>query len=222
MWRAGLAFFVTAAVVAQTAGSRKVESYPAHASLGNVTLGAEFLVHAIPTANGSYFSKEYLVVDAAFFPALPARLDLSASHFTLRVDGKKNVILTQDPGMVIRSIESPEWTDRINPQLAGGAGIGDSTVIFGPRARTGRFPGDPTVRQPPISVPPAQTSHDGTEKTPPPPPDKQIEAAAMPETERSLPISGLLFFAYKGKAEKIKSVELIYDGPLGKTTLKLL
>lgn len=222
MWRTGAGFILAAAMVAQSAAPRTVEAYPARVTLGNVALAAEFMVHAIPTANGAYFSKDYLVVDAAFFSALPSRLALSASYFTLRVDGKKTVILPQAPGMVIRSIESPEWTDRASPTVIGGVGVGNSTVILGPRAPTGRFPGDPTVRRPPVSVPPAQTSHDTTEKTPAPPADEQILASAMPETERSLPISGLLFFAYKGKAEKIKSVELIYEGPAGKATLKLL
>jgi hypothetical protein len=48
---------------------------------------------------------------------------------------------------------------------------------------------------------------------------QKIEKAAMPEGDRALPEAGLLFFAYHGNSEKIKSVVLTYSGPAGKATL---
>ena len=46
-------------------------------------------------------------------------------------------------------------------------------------------------------------------------------SAALPEGDRALPQAGLLFFEYRGKTQGIRSIELIYDGPAGKATLKL-
>jgi glycerol-3-phosphate dehydrogenase subunit C len=42
---------------------------------------------------------------------------------------------------------------------------------------------------------------------------------ALPEGERVLPQAGLIFFTYRGKAEGIKSLELIYEGAAGKVTI---
>jgi len=48
-----------------------------------------------------------------------------------------------------------------------------------------------------------------------------VQKAALPEGDRTLPVAGLLFFQYSGKAKNIRSVDLIYNGPAGKATLKL-
>ena len=49
----------------------------------------------------------------------------------------------------------------------------------------------------------------------------RVTKESLPEGERLLPQAGLIFFAYRGKAQGIHSVELIYEGPTGKTTLNL-
>ncbi len=49
----------------------------------------------------------------------------------------------------------------------------------------------------------------------------KVTKAALPEGDRLLPAAGLLFFKYSGQAKGIYSVELSYDGPAGKATLKL-
>jgi hypothetical protein len=104
--------------------------------------------------------------------------------------------------------------------LTVGAGAGNAGVILGRPPIVERFPGDPTVRRPlpPVQNPPQAAR---VEKEPPPPVDELVQRAAMPEGERGLPAGGLLFFAYKGKTESINSVEISYDGPAGKATLKL-
>jgi len=48
-----------------------------------------------------------------------------------------------------------------------------------------------------------------------------VQKAAFPEGDRTVPVAGLLFFQYSGKAKSIRSVELIYNGPAGKATLEL-
>jgi hypothetical protein len=50
---------------------------------------------------------------------------------------------------------------------------------------------------------------------------QRVQRAAIPEGDRALPQAGLVFFPYRGKAQGIRSVELIYTGPAGETTLTL-
>lgn len=51
--------------------------------------------------------------------------------------------------------------------------------------------------------------------------DQKVQKARLPEGERALPQAGLVFFLYRGKAQTIHSVELMYSGPGGKTTMAL-
>jgi len=47
---------------------------------------------------------------------------------------------------------------------------------------------------------------------------QRVQKAALPEGDRPLPQAGLLFFEHRGETKKIKSLDLIYSGPTGKTT----
>jgi hypothetical protein len=49
----------------------------------------------------------------------------------------------------------------------------------------------------------------------------KVQKAALPEGERPLPAAGLIFFQYRGKSKGIRSLELIYNGPAGQTSLFL-
>ena len=51
--------------------------------------------------------------------------------------------------------------------------------------------------------------------------EQKVQKATLPEGDRALPVAGLIFFQYGGKTKGIKSLELMYDGPSGKATLKL-
>jgi hypothetical protein len=51
--------------------------------------------------------------------------------------------------------------------------------------------------------------------------EQHADKASLPGGDRPLPQAGLLFFSYRGRTQSIRSLELIYDGPAGKTTLKL-
>ena len=46
----------------------KASDYPAHAAAGNVSIGAEYLVHSIPAGNQTLVAPDYLVVEVALFP----------------------------------------------------------------------------------------------------------------------------------------------------------
>ncbi|MBV9507594.1 MAG: hypothetical protein JO323_21580 [Acidobacteriia bacterium] len=48
-----------------------------------------------------------------------------------------------------------------------------------------------------------------------------MKKAALANGERPLPQAGLLYFSYGGNAKGIRSLELTYSGPAGKTTLEL-
>jgi hypothetical protein len=50
---------------------------------------------------------------------------------------------------------------------------------------------------------------------------QRVQKASLPEGDRALPQAGLIFFQYRGKAQSIHSIELIYAGPAGKATLTL-
>src|SRR5215467_13070363 len=83
--------------------------YPAHATVGSFTLAAEYLVHSIPSPDGSYFTNDYLVIEAAFFGPRLAPIKMSAEEFMLRINGQKTPRMTQSPGIVGASLKYPDW-----------------------------------------------------------------------------------------------------------------
>jgi hypothetical protein len=50
----------------------------------------------------------------------------------------------------------------------------------------------------------------------------RVDYVSVPEGERTMPFSGLLYFLYRGSTQSIQSLQLMYDGPAEKATLKLL
>src|SRR5437764_8453677 len=107
------------------AETRDVSLYPAHLALGERTLAAEYLARSIPVVGGSLFTEDYLVIDVAWFAPKYDSLTLSASHFTLRMNGRKTPILAQTPGVVAGSLKYADWT---RPRLEAGAGVGNGGV----------------------------------------------------------------------------------------------
>src|SRR5690242_3930108 len=63
--------------------------YQAHAQAGNVTIAADFVGHSVPTAESTYSTEDYVVIETAFFGPADGRLKLSVDDFTLRVNTKK-------------------------------------------------------------------------------------------------------------------------------------
>lgn len=208
---------------AQPAAPRTSPSdYPARAVLGqSVTLAAEYLVHAIPTPEGSFFTNDYLVVEAMFFGPRLNPLKLAAENFALRINGRKIPLTPDAPGAVAASLKYPDWTRR--PAAIGTAGIGDRQVIIGQPAPVERFPGDPRARRGPAQPrAPEPENPAGQPQEARMPVEERIQRAALPSGEQAPPAGGLLFFRFEGKTRSIKSVQLEYDGPAGKVTLKLL
>jgi hypothetical protein len=173
--------------------------YQAHARAGAVTIGAEFMRHAVPTPQGEFSAEDYVVVEAGLFGAPGEKTRLSVGDFSLRINGKK--ALPSVPfGVVLSDLKDPNWQPPEPPKpKSGGLSTGGD----------GTNPGDPPPSPPKMPMPLVHVMQ------------VKVEKAALPEGDRTLPEAGLLFFSYHGQSDKIKSVELMYSGPAGKATLTL-
>ncbi len=172
--------------------------YPVQAKAGNVTIGAEFMEHAVPTPDGAYSSEEYVVVEVGMYGPPQSRVTLNASDFSLRINGKKTPSPSQPYTLVFKSLKNPEWeppkAQKPKTSLGGGGG-GDDTD------------GPPVPPKMPLEM--RRTM------------EQRVQRASMLEGDRALPQAGLLFFEYRGKAKSIRSLELIYSGSAGTATLAL-
>ena len=170
--------------------------YQTQGRVGQVTIGAEFTRHSVPTPEAAYSTEDYIVVEAALFGAPQAHLTISASDFSLRINGKKKLLASQPYALVASSLKDPSWSPPPAPEKSktsfGSGGQGDSA---------------PAVVHAPIGVTHAM--------------DVNVKRAILPEGDRALPEAGLLFFEFRSKDKNIHSVELLYEGPAGKATLEL-
>ncbi len=171
--------------------------YQAHAQAGAITIAAEFTGHSVATPQAIFSTEDYVVVEVAFFGAPDARLLLSIGDFSLRVNGRKMPAPAQPYGLLFSSLKDPDW-------------------------------------EPPATESKSKTSlgSSGNQGAPPPSPPKmpielkrvmqqRVQKASLAEGERALPEAGLIYFPYRGKADSIRMVELIYAGPAGKATIEL-
>jgi hypothetical protein len=173
--------------------------YQAHAKVGTVTIGAEFMRHAVPTPQGSFNNEDYVVVEVGFFGAPGERTKISVDDFTLKINGKKP-LPSMPYGVVMANLKDPDWVPPEAPKPKGGG------------LSTGGEGGGQGDTPPPAPKMPMPLVHAMEQK---------VQKAAMPEGDRALPEAGLLFFTYHGLTKSIKSVELTYSGPAGKAILTL-
>jgi hypothetical protein len=176
--------------------------YQAQVQAGTMTIAAEFKGHAVPTLQGPLSSEDYVVVETGLFGAPGARIKLSAEDFSLRINGKKIPLPAQPFGLVVGSVKDPEWEPPVTASSKPKTSFGGSG-----RGGQGESDGPPAPVKIPIGVQRAMA--------------QRVQKASLPEGDRTLPQAGLIFFQYRGKTEKINSVELIYAGPAGKATLAL-
>lgn len=173
--------------------------YPSQVKAGEITIAAEFLGHSVPRQEGPLSSEDYVVVETAFFGSPQARLRVSIDDFSLRINGKKAPLPSQPYGLVAKSIKDPEWVPPDQPDKKKASSFNTNGQA------------DPNEPPPPVHVPielrRAMAQH--------------LQKSSLPQGDRVLPEAGLLFFPYRGKAESIHSLELIYSGPAGKATLAL-
>lgn len=221
---AGVRICAAAACLANTlalAGTEPktaAQDYPVHAGNNSVAVGAEFFFRTVPAEKESYFSGDYVVVEVALYPTLRRMIAVRQDHFRLKINGKE-LMYAQNPGIVAAATEHPEW-ERQRGMVAS-AGVGDAGVIFGQPRRRPRFPGDPSARSP-LPPPNGDDSRTQVQADPLKTVGEAIRALALDDGDIDYPASGFLYFPWAKKTKEIKTVELIYDGPAGKFTLKLL
>jgi len=206
---ASLSAAVCLCAQAPTAGLVKAEGLPpraapadyqAHAAAGSLTVAAEFMGHAIATPDINIVSEEYVAVEVALYGPPDTRSKLSYADFSIRINGKKTPTPSRPPGMIYSSLKDPsleptaEETKSKTSINSGGGGQAQ-----------------PDSKPPPFKVP--YEIRRGWEQ--------HVQKASLSEGERALPKAGLIFFPYRGKTEKIESLELIYTGASGTATMNL-
>jgi hypothetical protein len=176
--------------------------YQAQAQAGTVTIAAEFTGHSVPTLQGPLTTEDYVVVETAFFGAPDAQIKLSSGDFSLRINGKKTPLPSLPYGMVLGSLKDPEWEPPEKPASKSKTSLGG-----GGSGGQGGAEEPPAPVKIPIGVQRAMA--------------QRVQKATLPEGDRALPLAGLIYFQYRGKTQSIHSIELIYAGPAGQTTLTL-
>jgi hypothetical protein len=173
--------------------------YQAAEKLGPFTVAADFVGHAVPTMQSPLTSEDYVTVEVAFFGPADGKVKISFTEFSIRINGKKNVIESQQYGLVMKSLSDPEWIPEEpaeGPKSKGGISTGG-----------GGGQGDPKPAPPKMPFPLRRAM------------EQKAQKAALPEGERAVPVAGLLFFPYRGKDQSIQLVEVMYAGAAGKATL---
>lgn len=213
MMRLALVLSIAALLGAQGTGPKSGPAdYPVHVQMDSVTLAAEYLVRSLPNAKETLVANDYLVVEAALFGPPYSRLKMSPDNFSLRINSKGEPLTPELPGLVAQSVKFPGVRPHLETTATMGGGDG-GTVSIGPRPPPSRFPGDGNDRVAAPTVSEVNQENDV---------EYRVRNASLPEGEHPLPRSGLLYFYYRGKTKNIHSVELIYNGAMGKATLKLL
>jgi hypothetical protein len=171
--------------------------YQAQAQAGAITVAAEFVGHSVPTMEKTFSTEDYVVVETALFGPPGARAKLSFEDFSLTINDKKT-LSSQPYGLVFHSLKDPEWEPP-------GSADSKSKTSFGTGGGKNDAPAAPVHM--PIELQRAM--------------EQKVKKAALPGGDRALPQAGLIFFQYGGKTQHIHSLELVYNGPEGKTTLTL-
>lgn len=184
----------------------KAEDYELHAAAGGVRLGAEFMVHSFSGQGQTYIVKDYLVVEVALYPEKGAQVHTDPAAFTLRVNGNKRTLTAMPATAVVAAIERPQWQS--GPRMEGGAGIGGVILgIPGAGGQGGPGQGRPLPAPPRAPDPNRPPGIDAPEQVSP---NELLARTAFPSGEFKGPVSGFIYFPYRGKTSSIKSLDLLY------------
>jgi len=195
--------------------------YPAHGKTGSLSIGAENWGHGISSSGDSIEIGDYIVIEVALYNERNKPFPLAAGNFTLRLNGKKPVLFPQSVGIVQSSVRNPGFENE--RELIATAGSANGDIVMGRRPNVERFPGDPRAQQQrlPTPVPPAPGDNSAEVRKPKVKADELVATTALVEGEAHPPVSGYLFYPYKGKLKSIKKLELLYEGPAGALSLVL-
>jgi len=213
-----LALLSAACLYAETEHKDQAADYPFHAMSDKVAIGADYLIHSIPAGDQTLLAKDFLVIEVAVFPAFAESVTIDGNTFTLRLNGAKVPLASIAPGFVAASLKYPDWEQHPTTQVAGG--VGNAGVTIGPPT-VARFPGDPNASHP-LPRGPSHEERNGVDRTEPESADDVIARTALLEGRTDHPVSGFLYFPYKGKIKSLKSIDLIYQSKDGSVILKLL
>jgi hypothetical protein len=180
--------------------------YPVHVTAGELALGAEYLVHSVSSGGQTFVVPKHLVVEVAVFPAKGRAVELASGQFSLRINGKKKDVLHPEaPAFVAASLKYADW------EGSRGLEVGLGPITIGRPTTVGRFPGD--NREPQPRTPPRAPDQNpaGVQKEASLTAEETVVDAALPEDRAAGPVSGHLYFPYRGKVKSLKSLELIYQ-----------
>ena len=181
--------------------------YQVHAKVGNIVIAAEFTGHGIPTAGQEPLSSEdHIGVEIGLFGPADAKLVISATDFSLRINGKKLTSPAQPWSLVAKNVKDPNWVspEAVNAEPKSKGGLSSSGG-----GNNGRSAGDPPPLPPKVPIDVLRGWQQSVRRT------------ALSLGERPLPQAGLVFFQHRGKTENLRSIELVYEGPAGSATLTL-
>jgi hypothetical protein len=178
--------------------------YLSRAQAGNYTIAAEFDRHDVPTAETTLTTEDYICVEVAIFGPAASHLTVSFSDFSLRINGKKTPLAAEQFAMVFTNLRDPTYDA---PELK----AAKENKSSGLNAGGGGGQSDLAATPPPVHIPPEMERAM----------QLQVQNAALPEGDRTLPVAGLIFFKYGGLPKGIHSVELLYAGAAGKATITL-
>lgn len=178
--------------------------YQAHAQAGSLTIAADFDAHSVPRPEGPLSTENFVVVEAGLFGAPGTPLKMSVDNFSLRINGKKDILQSVPYGMVVSNLRDPSWEspEEIEAKKNKSSGSGLSTG-----GNQNQQSNVPLIIHIPIEMQRSMAQY--------------VQKSAFPEGERPLPEAGLLFFQFHAKEKAIHKVELIYAGPAGNATLDL-
>lgn len=180
----------------------KAEDYEAHGQSKGIAIGAEFMLHSFSGQGTSYIAPDYLVVEVALYPPKGEEIELHAAAFSLRLNGKRNLLTPVTADVVKGSLERPEWQQ--SPHLDAAAGVGNATVIL-----AGPHPGQTPRTGTPYPVP--RPGDGDVPRTPPVKAEDLVTATALPEGRFRAPASGYIYFPYTGRVHSLKTVELMFE-----------
>lgn len=221
MGRCSLILLVAAAACADTEPKPAAAAYPVHAALERGAIGAEYHVRAVPGAGESFLTPYHLVVEVALYPRRGGDAEAAPGQFTLRLNGGRRGVIAVSAAEVAASLKYEDWERNRELTVAGGTNEGG--VIWGRTRTVERFPGDQRPAQQRLPAPPR--APDAAPKPADAEPRETPGAAVVRHGLEAGPLkaarSGLLYFYFNGKARNLKRIELDYDGPLGRVTLRL-
>ncbi len=171
--------------------------YISQSKAGNYTIAAEFTGHVVTTPEGQYNHEDFVVVEVAVYGPDGAHLPLSYANFSLRMNGKKPQE-AQPYETVFHGLKDPEWVPPEPAEKQSKTSVGGGSDINAP---------PPVAPKMPFNLQRAM--------------EIRVQKAALTEGDLPLPQAGLLFFRYGGKTSSLHSLELVYNGPGGKTSFAL-